>query len=56
MKETLNDNPHEQLIEEIYKIRDEMVNKTKHTGLTNRNVLEAVTTMFECVINGLKLK
>ena len=43
-------NNHEQLIQEIYKLRDQIMEKTKHTGLTNRTVLLTVVEMFEKVL------
>ena len=47
-------NNHEILIEEIHKIRDRVMTKTKHTGLTNRTVLLTVVEMFEVAIAKLK--
>lgn len=47
-------NKHELLIEEIYKIRDAVLDKNKHTGLTNRTVLITVVEMFEKVLKEIK--
>jgi len=44
---------HEMLIEEIYKIRDDILEKNRHTGLTNRTVLLTVVEMIE-VLLGIK--
>ena len=40
----------EMLIQEIHKKRDDLVEKYKGTGLTNRNVLFTVVEMLEMVL------
>jgi hypothetical protein len=44
----------EQLIEELHKMRDDLILKHKSTGLTNRNVLVTVVDMLELVLSKIE--